>query len=221
MDKTWMEIAKGIVERPATLVLVLGIVILLLGLAGGVTFNSFHLPIAPGWQQVTGVLVGAAMIIYSLIALFSDGPDGRYYGIRILSPTNNTLVNITTQVTGSIRRALPTKYELWLVRIFGDGSFLPVRQVFLARNSKTWSVANIGMGSAKSGETRILAVFLIDPAAQELFRYFDAAAQRHNKWMDDLKVGVEVRDRYLPNLTQETIKKCKILECDRIEVVKG
>src|SRR5262249_55068708 len=70
--------------RPATFVALLGILVLLLGASGGVSYKDYHLPIN-GAPQYLLMALGAALIIYGIYKLFQE-PELGSHGIAITSP---------------------------------------------------------------------------------------------------------------------------------------
>jgi hypothetical protein len=214
--KTYSEVAKELLLRPAPFVIMLGLIVLILGLSGGFIYKDYHLPIT-GVPQYIGIAVGVLAISFGIFKLFQD-PEVRPHGIAILSPRDESVPARVT-VTGSIRRPIPGHHELWIVRVYRDGEFTPVRRVDVRPHETTWSIRDVDVGGLP-GERRRLAAFLVNPAGQTLLEYFREAARIHNRWMDKLNIPHAEPDRFLPNLDRKTIDRVKIIDCDRVELLR-
>jgi hypothetical protein len=51
-----------------------------------------------------------------------------------------------------------------------------------------------------------------------MFAYFEDAAERHNRWMDELKVPKDAKDRYLPAFGAFTDD---MIRCDTVDVIRS
>jgi hypothetical protein len=215
MGKSSLELFQKLLESPVSLIIVGGLAVIILGLAGGIQYNNW-LPIASGLPQISTVVIGILIFISGVVLTVIKPTSPRPYGITITSPARNEPVNVT-RVEGKIRKHPPARYELWLLRMYSNGDFLPLRNVILSSGQEEWSVPDFNVGG-RSGEHRIITAALVGPAGQVLFSYFSSAARRHNTWMDRLKVDGDERDRYLPNLERQMMAKVDIIECDRVDV---
>jgi hypothetical protein len=167
----------------------------ILGAAGGVTFKGWF-PITEQWAQIflsaVGLLLALAGLLFGIVQPRSATP----YGISITSPTKGSQVS-RPNVTGTIRKNPPKHFALWILRIYPDGRYIPLRLVDLPKGATTWEAFDCDVGG-DPGEPRRLGAYLVGPSAKIMFDYVREAVQRHNRWMDELKVPKDAKERYLP-----------------------
>jgi hypothetical protein len=168
--------------------------------------------------QIGAIVIGVLVLFSGAFVALSRPISPKPYGISITTPGNNESVGIT-RVEGTIRKLPPSKYELWLLRIYRDGDFNPLQRIEIVRGREKWLVDNLDIGG-NSGDRRTIGAFLINPAGQVLLEYFLAAARQHNRWMDNLNVPRENSDRWLPNLKRDMIAKVEMIECDRVDLIR-
>jgi hypothetical protein len=120
-------------------------------------------------------------------------------------------------VIGTIRKHPPKGYALWILRIFPDGAYVPLRWVDLPTGEGTWQALDCDIGG-QPGEHRRLGAYLVGPSSQIMFAYFEDAAERHNRWMDELKVPKDAKDRYLPAFGAFTDD---MIRCDTVDVIRS
>ncbi len=216
MGKAAVDFFTKALDTPASLIILLGFLILAFGLSGGIEYKDVKI-VESGVSQIIGITFGIVVFVIGIVLVILKPYSPRPYGITIRSPVRDQEVSGRIRVEGKIRRPPPAKYQLWLFRIYNRGEFLPMRQVNLAKGEEDWSVADFVVGGPGGGY-REIGAFLVCPAGQPLFTYFWLAADRHNRWMDQFKVDRNERDRYLPNLNLNITEKVEMIDCHRVSV---
>jgi hypothetical protein len=215
MDKGVVKVAiERVFESVGVLLIVLGAAMFVLGAAGGINYNNW-LPVDTAGRIA---LVGSGiptLVVGVILALRSNDPRAPL-GIKITFPVKGQSVG-KIDVQGTIAKKLPKDQELWIIRMYPQGDFIPLRRVNLKPGDKDWIAKDCDVGG-KSGEDRTLCAFLVGPSAKEYFKYFREAASRHNAWMDKLQVPKDEPDRYLPNIKEPT---GDMIECHRVDVKRA
>jgi hypothetical protein len=181
-------------ESPQSLLILVGAALVGLGAAGGVTFNNWF-PITQQWAQIFLSIVGLLLALLGVLLGVVKPPSATPYGISITSPTKGAHVH-RTNVTGTIRKHPPKGYALWILRIYPDGSYVPLRWVDPPTGEGSWQALDCDI-AGQPGDHRRLGAYLVGPSSQIMFDYFQDAAERHNRWMDQLNVPKDAKDRYL------------------------
>jgi hypothetical protein len=213
--KTVTELLQKIFDAPpAILFLLIGFVLIFLGLTGGFNIKGVDVPITPSFQ-IIAIVVGVALLVASISFAWSRPTNPRPYGIRITHPSEGGTVTGRTDVRGDIRRLPSSAYELWLLRIYDNGDWIPLRRISPLPGQQNWSLANIdAIGGGEYAHT--IAVCLVPLQARPLFDYFDDAAKVHNDLANRFKAEPKEPNRYLPAVKSEAMQQMDIAICDRV-----
>jgi hypothetical protein len=224
MIKAFGEGIPKLFENPKSLVIVVGGFLIAFGAAGGVTYNNFF-PIPQLWQQVVVSVAGFLFAIAGVILVQREPTSSRPYGISITAPGRDADIRVT-DVIGVFKKRFPTElYALWLLRIYPDDRYAPMREVRLPAEGTEWVVRELNMGDGKPGERRTIGAFLIGPSGQVIFKYWSEAVERHRRLVDAVekhnaandanKIPLDDYTRYLPSIKGQTTD---MIECHRVDV---
>jgi hypothetical protein len=198
------------------LLMVLGVVVLLLGVGGGITYKQLIFPISDPAARIVAACVGG--IIFTLGVWFSMRrpkllkPSS--YGIKIESPSENEQVDAVEDVRGTISKELPDGYTLRVVKIYNNNSLNPAS--YATVTGLGWKAAACNIGGVP-GERRQIAVYLVGPCGAVLLDYFADAARVHNPIRDELRNLTKKEVPWLPNITTRTPD---MNECARVSVIR-
>lgn len=212
MSKAIPEALQKLFESPQSLLIVAGIILVVLGAAGGVTYNNWF-PIPQQWAQIFVSFVGLLLALFGVLLVLVQPRSATPYGISITSPTNGAEVD-RTKVSGTIRKHPPKGYVLWILRIYPTGEYIPLRKVDLHKGQTTWDALDCDVGPS-SGESRRFGAYLLGPSSQVMFGYWRDATDRHNRLVDELNVPKERRDRWLPAFREFAED---MIRCDTVDV---
>jgi hypothetical protein len=213
-DDAKQEIISRLIDSVPTLLIVLGVVVNILGLAGGVTYHQW-LPINETAWRIGTVVVGMALLALGFFQSRKDFtvPQARKYGINIQHPAEGERVGVV-DVKGTIKKALPDGYALKILRIYpGTDNFIPVGEARVDIEKGIWKAENCDIGGVP-GDRRSIGAYLIGPGGAILLDYFVKASRVHNKLRDE----VGKKGEFLPLLEKRTPD---MVECDRISVWRG
>ena len=205
-------VAKLLDSLP-TLLVVLGIALLVLGLAGGIAYNSW-LPIPDPVGRIGAAIAGIAIFGVGLFLFRSSKPTGvivSTYGIRINYPKDGDEIE-TVDVTGTIKKALPDGYSLRIFRVYpGSDRMTPIGKASIDIEKGTWLADHCHAGG-KPGDRRSFAAFLVGPSGLALIEYHNEAGQVHRKTLDQLR-NASIDGDYLPAIGARTND---MFECHRV-----
>ena len=194
-------LAKGLTESAPSLLIILGIVCLLLGLAGGVTYRQW-LPITEAWARILAIVVGVSMVGLGYRAKHTVLPNPEDFGIEITSPNKGNTVDEIFNVTMTLEKSLPEGYALQVVRIYSDNRFAPTggEAEKSERQMRTWTA--MGCSLSRKPPTYI-RLYLVGPDARALFSYYREATKVHKQAMEMLR-NYKVEAEYLPAIGSRT-----------------
>jgi len=193
----------------------LGSALILLAASAGVSYNNY-LPIESVWARLALGVIGLAMVLVSTVLVRVSPRSAKPYGVSILTPTAGDEVDLTT-VQGTIRKAIPSSYQLWVLRFYPDGAFVPLHQAVIDMENQKWVAYQCTAGGSK-GDIRFFVAALVGPDGQALIDYFFQAADRHNGIMDRLDPKRTEPFRFLPTIAKKTKD---VVECDRVRVKRA
>lgn len=206
MSKVPEKVLQFFSDHPWTLLIVLGVAVFITGASGQVPF----VPITDRETKYATMAVGVVLGALGFAMAFRSAAKNPF-GVEIRSPLTNSKVNAFEEISGKIARRLPKEHQLWLARVYHDGSIYPVQEV-----------------TVKSGEwrerieisvyTREIAAYVIGPVGLAVIDYERQAAARHNEWLDQLKVAKDAKNRYLPPFKRQLITVLDFKKCDSIVV---
>ena len=211
------EIVSKLVESISALLIVLGVILLALGFAGGITYNHWF-PITGMDGKYGAIVAGTALTILGVFNRKSNGsiPQARRYDIKIDYPKEGDSVDII-DVRGSIKLPLPEGYTLKIFRIYpGSDTLVPVGEGRVNNETKTWVAENCNVGGI-SGDRRSLGAFLVGPGGKALLNYFSSALDTHQEVLEELKQKAQIQGKYLPAIQERTPD---MIECHRVSVRK-
>jgi hypothetical protein len=223
MDKFW-EVVQTLAEDPKSLLIVVGAVAFVGGLAGGV---PQYFPIPAGPPQIAIVAFGAVLAAMgAYLVLGGKSGSSRPYGISITLPVDGSSEGTTFNVEGTARR-LPAGKALWLVRIWDGDRYYPQKKVSLEKGQTTWKT------SIEFGNAAKLGAFVFGEEGRELIEYEREAAGRHNglfKAYESLyglysnqveeknRIPKDTTNQYMPAFKRSAVKALKITECHVITI---
>jgi hypothetical protein len=216
-DDANKTIVEKILSNFPTCLALLGVVLVVLGLAGGVKYNGF-LPIPDTEGRVAAGFFGALLVAIG-VALYRSqskrlvNPRIARSDIKITSPREGEEVN-TVDVHGVIEAPIPDGYSLCIFRIYpGSDRMIPIGKAIVDISMKTW-VADHCHAGGRTGERRFIGVFLVGSAGAALIDYYNDANRVHRKMIDQLRAtGAEVE--YLPTLS---VNLPNSFECHRVGI---
>lgn len=213
MGETLTKLLSQLIESLPALLIVLAVIFLLLGLAGGVTYHDF-LPIRETTPRA--LAVAACIVLFGLAVYFARTtvslalPKKENYGVTITRPTEGSHIAVA-DVEGTIKKKLPVVYTLEILRMYPEGGFIPMSRAEPDYNSGTWRANGCNIGGV-SGNARIIGAYIVGPSGRTLFEYYSQA----NSVLKIARSLAKKDDLYLPPLkpTQDMV------ECARVGVIR-
>jgi hypothetical protein len=189
MWETIKDTLAQLFYRVGVLLILLGVILFILGAAGGVGYNAV-LAIKDPLAQYALEIVGSILLaigIFVSVRIPASEPDGAKIGVKIISPRENERVGVVN-VIGEIEKKVPNGYTLMLLRVYPDAghAVYPWAEVRLNPDNKRWTVVDCDIGGRK-GDRRILAVYLVGESGKALIRYFREASRVHNATNEKLR----------------------------------
>jgi hypothetical protein len=218
LGKGFVEtVVTAVIGSIPTLLIILGVALLLLGMAGGVRYHSF-LPITGYWQFVAAA-AGVALCVTGLIRTSNrtSFPKATDFNVAIASPADGERVaNVT--VRGTIKTTkLPSGYTLRVFRHYPNSSEIAPMGDAVIRPDGTWKADNCNIGG-NPGDPRGISVYLVGPSGSALLDYFERCASVHKALMRVAPASPE--NRSLPAIKAQTLTQDMIL-CTRIDVYRS
>jgi hypothetical protein len=216
---------EKLIETVPALLLLIGTMLFLLGVAGGVRHKDVQLPIDGLVRQFATSLAGAAVFVLGLWAWARQSAQRitpEEFGITIISPQRGDVVH-TVDVRGTLKKKIPAGYKLRVIRVYPDGRIYPLREATIDPGGATWEARSCDIGG-DPGDDRSLAACLCGPGAESVFAYLDDAIPVHNGTIKDL---VEAYTKFaatlpsvrpLPPIRQ---KPPDLVECYRVPLKRA
>ena len=208
------SIIKMLIDAVPVLLIVVGIVVFVLGAAGGVTFHGWFPITEKEWKIVValgGVVIFVLGITYQQTNV--NLPRAANHRIKITYP-NAGIVGDPIDVGGTIKKMPPDGYELWVLKIYSNDKFTPVRKATIDIENNAWVAHSCSVGG-KPGETRDLGAYLVGPSGAALINYYRSAADLHKQTMEQLRASSGNQADYLPAISARTLD---MIECARVSV---
>lgn len=209
-------LAKLLDSVPMLLIL-LGTAFVVLGLAGGVTYQQW-LPMPDAVPRGLSGAFGALLIAIGVLRSHPAKPvviRHLDYGIKIQYPTPASRVS-TVDVGGSIEKSLPDGYCLRVFRIYpGSNNFVPLAKARVELHKKSWVAERCHIGGEKDDQ-RAFAAYICGPSAEVLIAFHNEAVSVHRKTMEQLQEAGIAKIGFLPSVTGRTED---MYECDRVAVI--
>ena len=199
---------------------ILGIALVVLGIAKGVGYRSW-LPVTDLSSRlalgVFGILVIALGLYLKGSGSESALPKASDYDVKILSPRSGDKVR-DPHVRGTIKKAIPRDYSLWVFRVYSDAGIWPLRECRINPTGDEWEANSCDIGGV-TGDRRAFSVNLVGPDGLALIEYMYEAMERHNQVRAELeKNGLGTNAPYSPTLRKKTRD---MLECSRVDVERS
>jgi hypothetical protein len=182
------DIPQKVIESRSLLMIMIGVMLLLLGFSGGITYGDTVYFADPTSRYIIGG-IGLAAFVAGFI--FWQGkseeiPKKDTYEFKFAQPTTGQRVGESERVdaSGTMKTLPPDDYQLWVVRIFRDG-FYPERKAQIDSSKKTWEAHGTYVGRGIDAPPE-LAVCLVGPNGQKLFEYFRRASDAHYRTISEL-----------------------------------
>ena len=211
-------IVSKVIDSLPTLLIVLGGILILLGLAGGIMYNQWF-PVRELGARIAAVVMGLLILLWGY---FSGNkqvtvPATEKYGIKIEHPRNGDRVEVV-DVRGSIKKALPEGHVLKVLRVYpGSENYIPIGEGRIDIKSGTWMAEQCNIGG-KTGDKRWIAAYIVGPGGAALLSYYEKAARVHKSVMNQLRSATGKEGEYLPLMDKRTPD---MLECDRVSVTRS
>ena len=218
-DDIKKTIAEKILDSFPTLLAVAGVGLVVLGIAGGISYGSW-LPIPDAVGRLAAGIVGCVVFGIGVLLYFSAQSkkplriEPSKYGIKITLPRDGEEV-VVVDVRGVLKQALPEGYAIRLFRIYpGSERMTPIGRATIDLAAGTWVADHCNAGG-KPGDKRSLAAFIVGPSGSALIEYHNDAARAHRKTMDQLREATGKEGEYLPAIP--TIQP-DMIECHRVPI---
>jgi hypothetical protein len=158
-----------------------------------------------------------AIGIFVSVRAPASEPDGAKYGVKIISPQERERVGVVN-VIGEIKKKIPKGYTLMLLRFYPDAgnAFYPWADVRLDPDNKGWTVVDCDIGS-KTGDRRILAIYLVGASGKALISYYREASRVHNATNEKLRKVSDEKIELLPLIPEKT---GDMIKCAEVLVVR-
>jgi hypothetical protein len=178
-----IEWLKKFLDSVPILILI-GTGILLLGLAGGLKYDKFDLPLRGPIPQTVATAIGIVLLSVGVLEQRSREriPKRETYDVKIQYPTPGAEV-YKVDVVGTIKKSkLPEDYELRVFRLYPqNGGFVPIGEVTISDDG-TWKAMQCNIGGEK-GNDRGIGIYLVGSSGRALLNYFVLATAKHNELM--------------------------------------
>ena len=178
--KELAAIVGKLVQSVPALMIVLGAILIVLGLAKGIQYQNW-LPLDESPMRITAIAIG--ILVLGLGAWFSktranEIVDPKSYGIAITLPKPGNSPG-RVDVHGTFKKKPPEGYVLRVLRVYPNEEHIPLGHAKFDERKGTWEVLNCDIGG-EPGDPRDLVAALVGPSGSALFEYFDHAAALHN-----------------------------------------
>lgn len=203
----------------------LGVILVVLGAAGGVGYNSV-LPIAKTWAQVSLMVAGGVLVALSYAQQSSEtslDPDKFVeLGIKIIAPQPNERVTSRTRVTVVSEQPLPKGYELQVLRGYPrQKGVVPNSKAHKTAGKLEWIAHDFDIGGAPK-ELRTIEVWLVGSNGAALLANWEenhaivAKANRELRRLGELAKQQPAID-WLPPITRLTsdMARCQSVLVER------
>lgn len=209
------ELLAKLIDSVPVLLILLGVAVLVLGLAGGVTYNNW-LPIVDQPGRIGAVVVGAGILGLGFFGWRTRVivPKAKDFGITIDHPKDGDLVGIVN-VRGRIKKAIPDGYTLQVFRCYaGKHSYVPIGKGDIEPEKGTWNASQCDVGG-RPGDTRIIRAYLVGPNGAAVLDYWFKAKNVHKRVREQLRDLTGKEPDYLPPIDMHTTD---MIPCARVEV---
>jgi hypothetical protein len=201
------------------ILVVAGVVIVVVAAAKGIKIKDWSLSLPDPTSRI--LLAAFGLLVMALgIYLRKTGsstetslPKKEDYGIKISYPQSGSKVG-NVDVGGTIKKALPSGFSLWVFRVYDDGRFYPLRQCMISENGDGWEAPNCDPGG-KSRDKRWFSVNLVGPDGSALISFVDEAVKRITPVREELAALTGKDVPYLPSVPKRTRD---MVPCDSIRI---
>ena len=217
-------LVKRLADWIPGLLISVGAIFVLLGIAGGVGDHDF-LPIKAGNERI--LLAVAGLIFVSLGIGFwfyarqhnflVAGKDVKALGVKIIFPRDGSRVSVVT-VRGTFEEPPPPGYELRSLRYYPNmDGFIPHGRIVLDHEKKTWEIADFDVGGGRD-DARGIEICLAGHDGQVLLDNWTKAHEVHKETLEYLKGLTGKYGMWLGPMTRRTHDLTK---CARVTVIKS
>lgn len=212
MGKIVAKLITGLIDSLPALLIVLGVMLFTLGLAGGVTYQNWF-PFPDMGARIAAGLAGGIAVGLGVLVGRQPGriPRAADYGFTIDHPVDNDEVD-APDIRGRLKKAPPPHFVVMIVRGHPDESFMPLKPAAVDPEKGTWEAVACDIGGS-TGDPRTLRVYLVGRDGAALFAYYSAAARVHGRVLKELPATVE--RTYLPLIKEPT---SDMVECARVKL---
>ena len=171
------------------MLLLLGIGLVVLGLAGGVAHNGW-LPNQGTPERIACGIAGAVVFALSFLR-DGSGADlkrtANSLGLKIVEPVENISIVGLIDVRGTLDRPVPDGFELHAVRAYPKGGFIPYGHVDVDQEKREWNVREFDIGG-HPGESRMIQIWLVGRDGAALLQCWTEADAVRSEMATQLKV---------------------------------
>lgn len=217
---------RDIVASHAKTALWLGVIVFIVGAAGGVSYNGW-LPITREWAQWSMMAAGAVLAAVSFLKqapeVALDADKITKLGIKITAPQANERVTSKTRVTVVSDEPIPEGYELHVLRGYPRvKGIVPNAKTHKTAGKLEWVTHDFDIGGIPK-ETRTIEVWLVGASGTALLDNWEANHAIVSKANRELRRLGEIANQkpdieWLQPITRFTSDMCR---CQSIVVVKS
>jgi len=231
------DFAKGLTNAPPNLLIAAGLLFILFGIAGGITYDKIA-PLEDTYYRITAMIFGSLFLIAGIYlwqearqreenreiakATATQPIKAEDYNIQILSP-GIVIKERYVDVSGTFTKHPPDGYELWIMRAYGDQRWVPVKRVEPENfETKGWSVSKCDLGGPQ-GQASSYGAYLLSPAAQAMIEYWKESGSRFEDIIKEIQPSptnldalAKINKRWLPALHGNAIKQLGIVTCHKL-----
>jgi hypothetical protein len=222
-DPDWKTaLLSKLSELFCILLALVGVVIVVVAITKGIKIKDWwSLSVPDSISPISRALLAAFGLLVMAVGLYlrkteldtAPIPDAKDYGIKISYPQSGSKVG-NVDVGGTIKKALPSGFSLWVFRVYDDGRFYPLRQCMISENGDTWVAPNCDPGG-KSRDKRWFSVNLVGRDGSALISFVGEAVQRITPVREELAALTGKDVPYLPGVPKHTRD---MVPCDSIRI---
>jgi hypothetical protein len=213
------DFLNDLVENIPALLVVSGLILFLLGAAGGI---SYWFIVQDNIGRTIMVSGGILFIIIGILmrrAIPVAGLEFAKYGLKITYPEAGDELDRHVNIRGTFKKRPPEGYDVRLLRLYPkSGAYYPMGHASFSSSEKTWEAPECDLGG-DSRDNRIIGLYLVGPSGKILLEYFKLAEGAHRDTRNELeKLGGKAIG-FLPLLSKE-MKTRDMLECHSVRIVR-
>jgi hypothetical protein len=199
------SVPDKIIENAPLALTILGVVLVLIGAAGGIKFQQLQIPVIDSYGRVTLGLIGLLVVLFGILLIWRERtresivkrPQNDYekdlgtgYGIKITSPKRNDRVSERFDVEGIYKTKPTDENSIWIIEYRSDThEFWPKRPVVFDPDN-TWHLT-ITVGGRHMQKLEIM-VADVGQSGQALLNYSLKVGKESNRWISIEKLTPDI-----------------------------